>query len=188
MSGRGLYGDHSFHGIDAFRHRSLVKERPSAGGVVSNVWIFPIISGIWVRGNKDLPGRESLTKLQHRLHSGWHQTKLVAAQGPNDGFAGELLPPALGLAIVHDEVGIAELTSCTKVKEAIGLRPLKNQPRIWSAPMFSVTAIQARMSIVSAAVISVPQVRMQMRRSSRGSFTTSRWLVAMSVDLAERCA
>ena len=50
-----------------------------------------------------------------------------------------------------------------------------------SAPMFSGIAIQARISTLSAGVILRPQVRTSKRRSSRGSFTTSRCWVAMIV-------
>ena len=50
------------------------------------------------------------------------------------------------------------------------------------------TSIQARISALSASVILLPQVTTLKRRSSAGSFTTSRWLVATIVVLAERCA
>ena len=54
--------------------------------------------------------------------------------------------------------------------------------------MFSGTAIQARIVAVCVAVILPPQVMTLKRRSSGGSFTTSRCCVAMIADIADRCA
>ena len=101
--GSGLDRYDSLHWVDTLRHRSIIQERSFSDSIVCGIWISSIIARACVRRDKHLPGGESLTKPSERFHSGGQQPKTAASQGTDNGFASELLPPTLGLAIVHHQ-------------------------------------------------------------------------------------
>src|SRR5262249_42498565 len=88
--------------------RSAEQERP-LGTVVSRIGVGSIRSGFWLQRHQNLPLGEAFAKASDRFDTRRQELKLCSKQRAYDALAVELLPPALRLAVIHDEVGVAQL-------------------------------------------------------------------------------
>jgi hypothetical protein len=58
------------------------------------------------------------------------QFELCACERTHNGFASELLPPALCLTVVHDEIGVAQLTGRTEIEDMRRDAPIEDDGRV----------------------------------------------------------
>ena len=61
---------------------------------------------------------------------GGQELEHLAVQFANDSGAGELLPPALGLAVVHDEIAVAQLAGGAEIEHPAVEPPVEHDRRV----------------------------------------------------------
>src|SRR6516162_4068952 len=94
-AGHSLDRHHALHRVDAVGQRSIIEEGPSARRVVANIRIASIIARIWVAWDEHPACREAMSKSFERFQSRRNEPQLLSGKGTDNGFPGELLPPAL---------------------------------------------------------------------------------------------
>ena len=109
IQGPGFLTDrnHTSERWDAFRRSAEEQERPGSA-VVPDIRIAPIRLRLRIGRPEYLSIREAGTEAFDRFNPNGQIFELGPEQCADDRVSTKLLPPALGLTIVHHEVGVAQ--------------------------------------------------------------------------------
>ncbi len=100
------------------------------GPVIPGIRVSPVSTRAPFRRHHDQAFRETLGETLEGLDPRCDKRKLFPNQFPDNGFAEELLPPALGLAIVHDEIGVAQLPGRAEAQHPAIDAPIEHHRRV----------------------------------------------------------
>lgn len=95
--------------------------------VVSNIGIPAVVARAGIVWDQHLPIGETLAKTTEGFYTRRNQTKVFSAQDAHNCIARELLPPALGLTVVHHKIRVSEFSCCAEIEDAILQRAVKNE-------------------------------------------------------------
>src|SRR6516164_5030658 len=119
--------DYTFHRFDTIGQRAIIKERLLSAPVISDIRIRAVVTCGGIVREEHLPTGETLSETAKRFQTGWNQTKFFPTHYAYDGVTSELLPPALSLTVIHNEIRISELAGRPEIEHAILNCALENE-------------------------------------------------------------
>src|SRR6516164_1429054 len=98
-SRRGLHRHDALHRFYSVRQRPIIEKGPLPACVISDIRIAAVIARLGIAGHEHLTLREAPAETLERFQARWDKPQALSGHRTDDGLAGELLPPALGLAV-----------------------------------------------------------------------------------------
>src|SRR5712692_5649942 len=95
----GLDRHDALHRLDAVGKRPVIQEGLFPGRVIADIGIAPVIARVRIARDEHLARGEAMAKAIERFQSRRNEPQPLPSQCADDGLAGELLPPALGLPV-----------------------------------------------------------------------------------------
>ncbi len=118
------------HRFDAFGERSVIEEGPLPGRVIADIRIATVVARVRVARDEHLALGEAVPKAIKRLQPRWNEPQVPPGHGTDEGLAGELLPPAFRLPVVHNEIRVPKLSGRSEIENAAIDHPLEHQRRV----------------------------------------------------------
>jgi hypothetical protein len=105
---------------------SAVVEERLRRTIIARIRVDAVAPPPWIVRQKDAAVWVARAKPLDRFDPGRKIGELRSKERADDALTGELLPPALGLAIVHDKVRVPELASRAEAERAIADTPVED--------------------------------------------------------------